>query len=97
MSEREQELAERHAELRLQCALQRRAVAAEVDAMQARLSSVDRFAILTRSAVLQPRVLMAGIFALVAFGRFRALNTVSRAFLLFTAARRLWRVVKTVL
>jgi hypothetical protein len=97
MSEREQELAERHAELRLQCALQRRAVAAEVDAMQARLSSVDRFAILARSAVLQPRVLMAGIFALVAFGRFRALNTVSRAFLLFTAARRLWRVVKTVL
>ena len=97
MNEREEELAERYAELRLQCALQRRAVATEVDALQARFNSVDRFAILARSAVLQPRVLLAGIVALVAFGRFRALNTVSRAFLLFTAARRLWRLVKTVL
>lgn len=97
MSEREQALAERYAELRLRCAVQRRAVATEVDTMQARFNSIDRFALLTRSAVLRPRVLLAGIFVLVAFGRFRALNTVSRAFLLFTAARRLWRMAKTVL
>ncbi|MEO8464396.1 MAG: hypothetical protein ABI640_03580 [Gammaproteobacteria bacterium] len=94
MSDRELELAERHAELRLQCAVQRRVVAAEVENLEARFRSVDRFAILTRSALLQPRVLLAGVIALVVFGRIRAFSTIGRAFLLMTAARRLWRAAK---
>jgi len=94
MSERELELAERYAELRLQCALQRRVVATEVANVGARFVSIDRFAIMARSAVLQPRVLLAGIDALMAFGRVRAFGTIGRAFLLLTAARRLWRVAK---
>jgi hypothetical protein len=94
MSEREQELAERYEELRLQCALQRRAVVAEVQHVQTRFGSIDRIATMARSTVLQPRVLLAGILALLAFGRLRGLNTVGRVFLLIAAARRLWRVAK---
>ena len=97
MTDRELELAERYAELRLQCAVQRRVIAAEVENVEARFVSVDRFAIMARSAVLQPRVLLAGIVALVAFGRVRAFGTIGRAFLMLTAARRLWRMAKTVL
>jgi len=94
MSDRERELEERYENLRLRCAVQRRAVVAEVENVEMRFASIDRFASLARSALLQPRVLLGGIVVLIAFGRFRALNTVSRAFLMFAAARRLWRVVK---
>jgi hypothetical protein len=94
MSEREQELAERYDELRLRCALQRRAIGTEVQNVQTRFGSIDRFAILTRGTLLQPRVLVAGIIALLAFGRLRGLNTVGRIFLLMAAARRLWHVAK---
>jgi hypothetical protein len=94
MSAREQELAERHEKLRLRCVFQRRAVGAEVENIQARFGTVDRFAIMTRSTLLQPGVLVAGIIALLVFGRLRALNSVGRAFLLMAAARRLWRMVK---
>ena len=94
MSEREQELAARYEELRLQCAFQRRAVAAEVQNVQARFGSIDRFAIMTRSTLLQPRVLVAGIVALLVFGRLRGLGMVGRTVLLMMAARRLWRTIK---
>ncbi len=96
MSAREQELAERYEKLRLQSVFQRRAIAAEVENIRKRFGTVDRLAIMTRSTLLQPRVLMGGIIALLALGRFRALNTVSRVFLLMTAARRLWRIAKLV-
>ena len=51
MSEREFELAERYAELRLQCAMQRRVVAAEVENLEARFVSVDRVAIMARGRI----------------------------------------------
>ena len=53
-----------------------------------------RVAILTRSTLFQPRVLVAGIIALLAFGRLHGLNTVGRAVLLMSAARRLWHAAK---
>jgi hypothetical protein len=90
MSNRERELAERYTDLRLRCALQRRAIAAEVQHVQTRFGAIDRVAILTRSTLFQPRVLLAGIIALLVFGRMRGLNTVGRAVLLMAAARRLW-------
>ena len=94
MSDRERELAERYADLRLRCALQRRAIAAEVQHVQTRFGAIDRVAILTRSTLFQPRVIVAGIIALLAFGRLRGLNTVGRAVLLMAAARRLWHAAK---
>ncbi len=94
MSAREQELAERYETLRLRCVFQRRAIAAEVENIRTRFGTVDRLAIMTRSTLLQPRVLLVGIVALLAFGRLRALNTVSRLFLLMAAARRLWSMAK---
>ena len=94
MSDRARELAVRHSNLRLRCALQRRAVDAEVQNIMTRFGAIDRFAILTRGTLLQPRVIVAGIIALLAFGRVRGLNTVGRIVLLMAAARRLWRTVK---
>ncbi len=94
MSAREQELAERYEELRLRCVFQRRAIAAEVHNIQRRFGTVDRLAIMTRSTLLQPRVLVAGVIALLTFGRLRAVNTVGRLFLLVTAARRLWTMAR---
>jgi len=96
MSDRERELAERHEKLRLRSAWQRREIAAEVRAIHTRFASVDRFAIMARGTLLQPRVLLAGIVALLAFGRMRGLHTVGRIFLLLTAARRLWGTLKLI-
>jgi hypothetical protein len=94
MSERAHELAVRYSDLRLRCALQRRAVGAEVQNIVTRFGAIDRFAILTRGTLLQPRVIVIGIIALLAFGRARGLNTVGRVVLLVAAARRLWNMAK---
>jgi hypothetical protein len=94
MSDRERELALRHSDLRLRCALQRRAVGAEVEHMMTRFGAIDRFAILTRGTLLQPRVLVAATIALLAFGRLRNLKTVGRLVLLMAAVRRLWNLTK---
>jgi hypothetical protein len=94
MSDRARDLAVRYSDLRLQCALQRRAIGTEVQNVMTRFGAIDRFAILTRGTLLQPRVIVAGIIALLAFGRVRGLHTVGRVVLLMAAARRLWNVAK---
>ena len=94
MSERERELAARHAELRRRCAMERRALGAEVDRIMTRFGSVDYWAGRARSALLQPRVIIAGIVAVIALRRLRGLNSIGRLLLLTSAARRLWRVVR---
>lgn len=94
MSDRAHELAVRYEDLRLRCALQRRAVGTEVQNVMTRFGAIDRLAIMARGTLLQPLVLVAGILALLAFGRVRGLNTVGRAVLLMAAARRLWNVAK---
>jgi hypothetical protein len=97
MSDRAGELAERNAALRLRCAVQRRAVASEVRAVETRLQSVDRAVLLVRGTVLHPVALAAGIGALIVIGRARGagvLRLISRGLLLVAAARRVLRVVK---
>jgi hypothetical protein len=89
MGERQRELAARHAELRLRCALQRRAVDTEVQNIMAPFSVIDRVAKLTRTTLLHPAVLVAGVVAFLALGRGRGLHFVGRAVLLAAAARRL--------
>jgi hypothetical protein len=94
MSDRERELEARYVALRSRCSLQRRAVGAEIDAMMSRFGSIDRIASRARSALLQPRVLIAGLFAIVVLRRFRGMSTVGRLLLASAAVRRLWRVAK---
>lgn len=95
MSDRERELAAWHAELRLRCALQRRAVGTEVQNITTRFGAFDRVAALARSTLLNPGVLLAGIVALLVFGRTRGLHSVGRIALLGAATLRLWRIAKT--
>jgi hypothetical protein len=95
MSERVRELADRQAALQLRCALQRRAVAREVESVEARFDSVDRAAALARGVLLNPVVIAAGIIALLTFGRAGGLHLLGRAVLLAAAARRLLRVLKS--
>jgi hypothetical protein len=93
MSDRERELAARYAELRLHCALQRRAVGAEVDNVMTRFGAIDRFAVMARGT-LRPGMFLAGIVGLLAFRRVRRLRSVWRIVLLAAAARRLWQTAK---
>jgi hypothetical protein len=74
--------------------LQRRAVNAEVQNIVTRFGAIDRVAVLARSTLLQPGVLVAGIIVLLAFGRVRGLHVVGRVALLAAAARRLWQTAK---
>jgi hypothetical protein len=97
VSDRSRELAERNGRLRLRCAVQRRAVASEVRAVETRLEPLDRAVVFARSTVLHPAVVAAGVVALLVIGRTRgagALRLVSRGLLLAAAARRLLRLVK---
>jgi hypothetical protein len=94
MSERARQLAERHAELRLRCAAERRAVGSEVAGIVERFAPIDRAAALTRGALFNPVVVIGGVIALIAFGRASGLRFVGRAFLLATAARRLLQAAR---
>jgi hypothetical protein len=99
VTDRARELAQRNATLRLRCAVQRRAVASVVGAVETRLQSVDRAVILVRGTVLHAAVLAAGVVALIMIGRVRGAGTlrlISRGLLLVGAARRLTRLVKKI-
>ena len=71
VSDRARALAERNATLRLRCAVQRRAVADGVQAVESRLQSVDRIVTLARGAVLHPAVIAVGGVGLALIGRAR--------------------------
>ena len=76
--------------------MQRRAMSAEVDRLLTRFGSFNRLSSRERAAILEPRVIIAGIIAIVALRRLRGVDTIGRLLLLTAAARRLWRVVKTI-
>lgn len=81
----------------MRCAVQRRAVADGVQAVESRLQSVDRIVTLARGVVLHPAVIAVGVVALVMIGRARgagALRLISRGLLLLGAARRVLRLAK---
>lgn len=88
MSDRIRELADREAELQLRVAVQRRELSKEVGLVERRLSSVDRVVSVTRSVVLNPVVVVAGIIGLIVLGRSNSYRLFSRGILLATAARR---------
>jgi hypothetical protein len=97
VSDRARALAERNATLRLRCAVQRRAVADGVQAVESRLQSVDRIVTMARGVVLHPAVIAVGVVGLALIGRARgagALRLISRGMLLVAAARRVLRLAK---
>jgi hypothetical protein len=94
---RARELADKRATLQLRCAVQRRAIAGEVSALETRLQSIDRIVRLARGTLLHPAAVAAGVIALIVIGRARgagAMRLVSRGLLLIAAARRVMRLVK---
>lgn len=94
MSERVHELAERQAELQLRCAVQRRAIAHEVQSIETRFDAVDRVVGTARGWLLNPAVIAAGTIALLMLGRVGGLRLLGRTVLLAAAARRLLQAVK---
>jgi hypothetical protein len=96
MSERVRELVERQATLQLRCAVQRREIAREVSAVEARLRAVDRVAAVARRVALHPAALLAGVVALVVIARSSGFRRIGRGLLLATAGRRLWRLARLV-
>jgi hypothetical protein len=96
MSERVRELVERQTRLQLRCAVQRREIAREVNAVEARLYTVDRVAAVTRRLALHPAAVIAGVVALLLIGRATGFGKIGRGLLLASAGRRLWRIARLV-
>lgn len=91
MSDRTLELAERRAALLIRAAVQRREIAREVDAVEARLQSVDHWVTVGRGVLRHPAVIGAGLLALVLLGRTRALRLLGQAVLIAGGVRGLLR------
>ena len=97
MSDRTRELAERRATLRLRCAVQRRAIAGEVESIEARLATVDRFTGAVRSFASHPAVVVAGVAAAIVLARTRGFRVLGNALVLLAGIRRLLRLLGPVL
>jgi hypothetical protein len=91
MSERMRELAERRAALQLRAALQRREIAREVAAVEARLLAADRVIALTRGVLRHPAVIGSAVLVFVLVGRARAVRLLGQAALLAGGVRGLLR------
>ena len=94
MSIRAVELARREAALRLRCAVQRSEMARQVSGIEARLQSVDRVVMTARRLLLHPTVVAGGVVLLILLGRARTFRVLGRGLVLFSAARRLARVMR---
>jgi hypothetical protein len=94
MSDRVRELAEREAALLLRSAAQRRAFAAEVHGVQARLRTVDRATAVARGALLHPAMIFGGLVTLLVLGRTRTLHAIGRGLVLLTTGGRLFRIAR---
>jgi hypothetical protein len=93
MTDREHELAERRATLRLRCAVQRRAVANEVQGIETRLATVDRIAVATRTVASHPAVVVGGVIAAIVLARTRGFRVLGHALVLVGGIRRLVRLL----
>jgi len=87
MSDRRVELAERRAALMLRSAVQRREVAREFEAAEARLQLVDHYLAVGRRIVLHPVVIASAVVVIAVIGRGRAFQLLGRT-LLFTRGIR---------
>lgn len=93
MSDRARELAERRATLRLRCAVQRRAIASEVEFVEKRLATVDRVAGTARAVASHPAVVIVGVIAAIVLARTRGVRVIGHALVLVGGVRRLVRLL----
>lgn len=87
MSERRVELAERRAALLLRAAVQRREVAREFEALEARLHLTDHYLAVGRRIVLHPLVIASTVVVIALLGRGRAFRLLGRTVLLTRGIR----------
>jgi hypothetical protein len=89
MSDRRGELAERRAALLLRAAVQRREVARQFEAMEARLHVTDHYLAVARRIVLHPVVVASTVVVIALLGRGRAFQLLGRTALLARGIRTL--------
>ena len=89
MSERRAELAERRAALLLRAAVQRREVAREFEALEARLHLTDHYLAVGRRIVMHPLVIASTVVVIALLGRGRAFRLLGRTVLLTRGIRGL--------
>jgi hypothetical protein len=89
MSDRRAELSERRAALMLRAAVQRREVAREFEALEARLHLTDHYLAIGRRIVLHPVVIASTVLVIALLGRGRAFRLLGRTVLLTRGIRGL--------
>jgi hypothetical protein len=91
MSDRRVELSERRAALMLRSAVQRRQVAREFEALEARLHLTDHYLAIARRIVLHPVVIASTVVVIALLGRGRAFRLLGRTVLLTRGIRGLFQ------
>jgi hypothetical protein len=94
MSDRRVELSERRAALMLRSAVQRREVAREFEALEARLRLTDHYLAIGRRIVLHPVVIASTVLVIALLGRGRAFRLLGRTVLLTRGIRGLLQSVR---
>jgi len=94
VSDRSIELAERRAALLLRAAVQRREVAREVTALQARLRLADHYLAIARRVLLHPVVIGSAVVVIALLGRGRAFRVLGRTLMLTRGIRGLLQSVR---
>jgi len=92
VSERFNQLAAKHSNLRLRAAMQRRALGSSMDEIEHHLSGVDRGLGVAQRWVKNPLVLIGGVAVVALIGPKRMMGWVSRGALIYTTARRFIRL-----
>jgi hypothetical protein len=94
MSDRRTDLAERRAVLLLRTAVQRREVAREFEALEARLHLADHYLAVGRRIVLHPLVITSTVVVIALIGRGRAFQLLGRTLLLSRGLRSLLHLAR---
>ena len=94
MSERRVELSERRAALMLRAAVQRREVAREFEALEARLHLADHYLAVGRRIVFHPLVIASTVVVVALLGRGRAFRLLGRTVLLTRGIRGLLQAAR---
>lgn len=91
-SERFNQLAARHSNLRLRAAVQRRQLGSSMDEIEHHLSGLDRGLGSAQRLLKNPAVLIGGVAVVALIGPKRLMRWVSRGALIYSTARRFIRL-----
>jgi hypothetical protein len=94
VSDHSKDLAARRARLQLRSAVQRRQLGILVESIDSRIRVVDQGIVGARNFLQRPAVLVSAAAVSLMIGPKRVLRLAGQAALLFTAARRLLRLVR---